>query len=220
MNLLHQQDMKYKLVIFDFDGTIADTSLGILDSHRFALAAMGKEVPCEKELRTVIGGNLLQIYINRFGFGEDKAREAVSIYRSRYAENGIHMATLYPGFEMLLSKLKENDYKIGVATLKAEKFAKIMLSELGVDSYFDAVCGMDEYDGLTKALLIEKCCDLCGVEKSKAVLVGDSNNDLLGAKEAGVRFVGVTYGFGFSKDKNYCFNSADTTEEVLAIIEN
>ncbi|SDH08646.1 haloacid dehalogenase-like hydrolase [Marvinbryantia formatexigens] len=130
------------------------------------------------------------------------------------------MAVLYPGIEMLLSKLKEKNYKIGMATLKAEKFAKIMLSELGVDSYFDAVCGMDEDDRLTKALLIEKCCNFCDVEKSKTILIGDSNNDLLGAKEAGVHFVGVTYGFGFSKDEKYCFDSAHTTEEVLSVIEN
>ena len=51
--------MKYKLVIFDFDGTIADTSLGIIDSHIYALNMMGKAIPSSDELKKIIGGNLL-----------------------------------------------------------------------------------------------------------------------------------------------------------------
>ena len=77
--------MKYKLIIFDFDGTIADTSLGIIDSHKYTLAAMGKSIPQDEMLRKVIGGNLLKTYIETFGFQEDDARKAVGIYRKRYA---------------------------------------------------------------------------------------------------------------------------------------
>ena len=56
MKLLQEVSMKYKLVIFDFDGTIADTSAGIIDSHRFALSYMKKDIPSDVELRRVIGG--------------------------------------------------------------------------------------------------------------------------------------------------------------------
>ena len=71
--------MKYKLVIFDFDGTIADTSPGIVDAHRFALSYMRKNVPSDSELRAVIGGHLLDTYIHRFGFSEMQARDAVRV---------------------------------------------------------------------------------------------------------------------------------------------
>lgn len=211
--------MKYKLVIFDFDGTIADTSPGILDAHQFTLQTMGKTVPCEERLRAVIGGNLLQTYINDFGFDEAKAREAVRIYRERYANVGIHRAILYPGIYELLRTLKDGGCKLGVATLKSEKFAKIMLNELKISEFFDTVCGMDDRDGLSKSDLILKCCSLCHVDVEDSVLVGDSNNDLIGAQEAGTDFIGVTYGFGFDTCKCRGVNKAISAEEVLSLIQ-
>lgn len=207
-----------KLVIFDFDGTIADTSGGILDSHRFALNAMGREIPSEEVLRSVIGGNLLKTYIEKFGFTEPDAREAVRVYRNRYAEVGIHKAVLYPGFADLVQELKHKGYKVGVATLKAEKFAKIMLDEMGIADYFDEVCGMDPNDGLDKAGLILKCCDLCHCGRDEAILVGDSNNDSVGAQQAGVNFIGVTYGFGFKQSVKYDFKTANNCTELKEIL--
>jgi phosphoglycolate phosphatase len=210
--------MKYKLVIFDFDGTIADTSPGILDSHRFALSYMKKNIPSDSELRVVIGGHLLDTYIDRFGFPELKAREAVRVYRERYAEVGIHKAELYPEFEEMVKKLYEKGYLIGVATLKAEKFAEIMLKEMGIRKWFNTVCGMDEHDDLDKAGLIKKCCSFCGVSEKDAILVGDSNNDFVGAQEAGVDFIGVTYGFGFQKDQKYDFCTVDSAVDILSYL--
>lgn len=215
MRLLQKASMKYKLVIFDFDGTIADTSLGILDSHRFALSYMRREIPTNSELRSVIGGHLLDTYINQFGFSELQARKAVSVYRDRYAEVGIHKAELYVGFENTVKKLHEEGYQIGVATLKAERFAKIMLEELGIRKWFNAVCGMNERDDLDKAELIKECCLLCGVSAKDAILVGDTNNDAIGAQEANVAFLGVTYGFGFHKEQSYDFDTVDSTAGIL-----
>lgn len=216
MKLSHLQNTK--LVIFDFDGTIADTSLGILDSHIFALSAMGRAVPSEEELRKVIGGNLLKVYINTFKFLEADAREAVRVYRERYSQVGIHMATLYFGFKELLEDLKNKGYKIGIATLKAESFAKILVQEMHIAGYFDAICGMDPNDGLDKAGLILKCCDLCGCEKENAVLIGDSNNDWIGSKQAEVSFIGVTYGFGFKPGNEYEFITIDKPMELMEIL--
>lgn len=216
MKLSHLQNTK--LVIFDFDGTIADTSLGILDSHIFALSAMGRAVPSEEELRKVIGGNLLKVYINTFKFLEADAREAVRVYRERYAQVGIHKATLYLGFKEMLADLKNKGYRIGIATLKAESFAKIMVQEMHIAGYFDEICGMDPNDGLDKAGLILKCCDLCGCKKENAVLIGDSNNDWIGSKQAEVSFIGVTYGFGFKPGNEYEFITIDKPMELTEIL--
>ena len=212
--------MKYKLVIFDFDGTIADTSLGILDSHRFTLSYMRKNIPSDSELRGVIGGNLLDTYRSRFGFSEPQAREAVRVYRERYAKIGIHKVELYPEFEKVIKKLYKKGYLIGVATLKAEKFAEVMLEEMGIRKWFHVVCGMDEYDDLNKAGLIKKCCSLCEVSEEDAILVGDSNNDAIGAQESGVAFLGVTYGFGFQKGQQYDFSTVDSVAGILGYLGN
>lgn len=216
MKLLHQQNMR--LVIFDFDGTIADTSPGILDSHRFALNTMGRMIPSDDELRKFIGGNLLKTYIDIFEFTEDDARKAVKVYRERYADVGIHKANIYPGFKETITLLKDRGYKLGIATLKAESFAKTMVQEMGIAEFFDAICGMDLNDGLDKAGLILKCCELCGCDKINSVLVGDSNNDLLGSQQAGVNFIGVTYGFGFKPDTSYDFTVIDEPSKLLEIL--
>ncbi|MDM8209875.1 HAD hydrolase-like protein [Mediterraneibacter glycyrrhizinilyticus] len=219
MSLLQKRNMKSKLIIFDFDGTIADTSPGILDSHKFALARMGRIVPEESELLKVIGGQLLKTYIDVFKFDEQSAVEAVRIYRERYANVGINLANLYDGFEDLIIQLKNYGCNIGIATLKAERFAKEMLKKFNMLDKFDVVCGMDKCDSQTKTDLIEKCIEFCNVNKSQAILVGDSSNDLKGAEAAGIRFIGVTYGFGFKKNVEYNFITADSPREVYSAVQ-
>ena len=206
--------MRYKLVIFDFDGTIADTSSGIIDSHKYVLHKIGKITPSDKELFGLIGGNLLNIYIEHFGFNEDIARELVRMYRKRYLQVGIHKARLYPGFEKILISLKEQGIKIGIATLKSENFAKIMVEELGISKYFDCICGMDINDGLSKAILIKKCMDITGIKPNESILVGDTFGDYEGASKEDVDFLGVTYGFGFNKTFKYDFICCDTCDAV------
>ena len=204
--------------IFDFDGTIADTSEGIIDSHRFALSSMNAEIPSDEKLRRVIGGNLLKTYTDTFGFSEGDARAAVRIYRERYEKIGIHKAVIYPGFSDLLRYLKENGYKIAVATLKAERFARIMLEEMHIHSYFDAICGMNQDDSLNKAGLIMKCIKLCDCNFQNTVMIGDSENDRIGADAAHVSFIGVTYGFGFSADGSYDFITAESPKGIGSLL--
>lgn len=220
MSCSQEQSMKYKLVIFDFDGTIADTSLGIVDSHKFALKAMHREIPDDNSLRSIIGGALLDTYMTVFGFSEKDAREAVEIYRKRYAENGIHMARLYPGFFEMVKELKSLGCKLGVATLKAEKFANIMLRELGIRDLFDTVHGIDDNDTLNKAELIRLCIADCEIDSKYAIVVGDSMNDYEGARQAGVGFLGVTYGFGFKNGTDYAFNMIQDTKCLVGTIKN
>lgn len=191
--------MKYQTVIFDLDGTIADTSPGILNCHRYAHQMLGRTEPPEEILRGVIGGPLLLTYQSVFNFSEQDARQAIAYYRQRYAEKGLYEAAVYPGMEQVLGSLKKAGCQIGLATLKAERFLEVMLKDMGIKDYFDAVYGMDDADRRTKAQLIELCmCDLKAAPVS-TVLVGDSVHDQDGARCAGVAFLGVTYGFGFKQ---------------------
>ena len=219
MNLLQRQNIKYKLVVFDFDGTIADTSEGIIDSHIFTLKSLGIVIPEKKELKALIGGNLLKTYMHKFNLSENNAREAVKIYRKRYAEVGIFKTTLYPSIDKLFEMLQKNIIKIALATLKAEKFAYIMLEQMGVLKFFNYICGMDENDSFDKAGLIEKCMLLGQCDPSNTIVIGDSKNDLIGAEKAKTNFIGVTYGFGFEKNKRYDFLTAENVEELLYLLK-
>lgn len=208
----------YKLVIFDMDGTLADTSPGILNSHRHAHKAMGLPVPGTEELASVIGGPLLQTYIDRFGFSAQEARAAVDEYRRYYSEKGIREASLYPGMRETLCRLSENGIKVALATLKAERFAKIMLEDMGVLSCFDVVYGMDDQDTRTKSQLITMCMEATGVAREESLMVGDSLHDLNGARQCGVSFLGVSYGFGFVPYEDYGVRMAQTAGEVADMV--
>lgn len=210
-----------RLVIFDMDGTLADTSPGILNSHCYAHVMMGRKEPTADDLAGVIGGPLLWTYQSRFEFPEKEARKALEYYRQCYAEKGIYEAELYPGVKELLMQLKQDGLFLGVATLKAECFAKLMLQDMGVYSCFDIICGMDGADTRTKSGLIQMCMDTMGVSADETVLIGDSIHDLKGAEECGVSFIGVTYGFGFinsdiSTNTNFC----RSPYEILNSVKN
>lgn len=209
-----------KLVVFDMDGTLADTSEGIINSHRYAHQIMGKPIPNEEDLRAVIGGQLLKTYQDRFAFGEHDARLAVAHYRDYYRREGIYQAQLYPGIRELLHDLSDMKLYLAVATLKAEVFAKDMLKRMGVLDLFSVVRGMDKDDTLTKEQLIKDCMESLHIGKDDTVLVGDSIHDLQGARNAGVNFIGVDYGFGFSHSKTYTdFPVCHSTGDILLQIK-
>ena len=208
----------YKCVIFDMDGTLADTSPGILASHRYAHKMMGQPAPEECVLRQVIGGPLLQTYQERFGFAEPE--KAVAFYRQYYAEQGIHAASLYPGIADALRELYARGVLLGVATLKADRFVKQMLRDMGVFDCFSAIYGMDEKDGRTKAQLIQMCMSQLGTSAEETVLVGDSIHDMEGAEACGISFLGVTYGFGFSEQaEKGKFQMCSTPAEIVEKLE-
>lgn len=202
------------------DGTIADTSMGIINSHRYAHKMMGCTSPDIEILKGVIGGPLLRTYMTCFGFSTEDARVAVKYYREYYTEKGLFEAKIYDGMKESLQELKANGYLLGVATLKAEKFVKTMLEYLGIAKYFDVIYGMDDNDTRTKSGLIQMCMKKMEVTESQTLMVGDSEHDMMGAQQAKVRFVGVTYGFGFKGTMSeYGCIFCDSLQELLEFIK-
>jgi len=209
-----------KLFVFDLDGTIADTSEGILNNHRHAHIHMGWPVPPDEILYGLIGGPLLENYRAVLHFPDEEAVRAVQCYREWYARYGIHQAKLYPGIPELLRRIRAGGSRVGMATLKAEPFAITMMEELGVRSSFDVICGMDGADRLTKADLIEKCMASAGVGPFETCMIGDSIHDYNGARQCHVSFVGVSYGFGFQKGEHRAFSLCDDPEALARRIES
>ena len=131
-------------------------------------------------------------------------------------------ASLYEGMSQLLSQLKQRGYKLAVATLKYEETAQRMLTYLNVAQYFDVICGALADVKLSKSQLLGKCMSFSGSDEASSLLVGDSSYDALGAKEAGIDFLGVTYGFGFTNqqevDEFPNVGCAETVNEIGRIL--
>ena len=97
----------YQFYFFDLDGTITDSSLGITNSVRYALAKYGIEEPDRKKLYRFIGPPLTESFREFYGFPEEQCQEAIRYYREYYREKGIYENRVYDGLEEVLKKLKE-----------------------------------------------------------------------------------------------------------------
>jgi len=191
---------KYKAILFDLDGTLADTAPGIRGCYRHALNALGKPPPTDDQFANVIGAPPLEIFKKRFNLNEQMAKHALDIYRARYAKIGIKETKIYNGIPQLLNQLKKNGYFLGVATLKSNLFAKSMLINMGIADYFDVVKGMDSNDQLTKAAILEYCISILNILPKDSLLIGDSYYDSEGAKLSGMDFAAVIWGYGFTSE--------------------
>lgn len=210
----------YKLVIFDLDGTLLDTSEGIFNSVRYAEEQMNLEKISNEMLRKFVGPPPQKMYSELYDLNSEKSAEAVTYHREYGRTRAIYEATVYSGIEELLKKLKSNNCKIAVATLKSQDIAKTVLEHYSLSEYFDFIVGMNKDETLTKSDTIVQVLEYTNVQREDAVMIGDSIYDMEGAKEAGVDFIGVTYGFGFDENKENKYDSLmlDNVSELGKIL--
>lgn len=190
--------MKFKAVIFDFDGTLCETAPGVVKSARYALEAFGYSVPeDDKELEFFIGPPLLVTFQERYGADAQTALELVKKYRERYTNQGVYESDLYDGIDGLLASLKKDGLKIGIASSKPQKYIEMLLERFNVMKYFDSVCGVSfTADCESKASIISRCMAALGAQPEEVFMVGDKRYDIDGAKANGILSVGAMWGYG------------------------
>ena len=186
--------MSVKALIFDFDGTICDTGEGIMKSARFALDAFGIDAPEWEELGYFIGPPLLVTFQERFGKSPQEADELVKKFRERYRTTGVFESRLYDGIKEMLVSLKNDGFKVGIASSKPQEFIEKLLKHFGISELFDSVCGVSfKADCESKQSIISRCIGELGCERSECLMVGDRKYDIEGAKENSLVSVGVIY---------------------------
>ncbi len=189
---------KYNHLLFDLDGTLTDPSEGITKCIAYALQYFGIETPDLAALQPWIGPPIKQSLMEIYHFDEVKADLGVAKYRERFAEIGIYENKLFDGVPDLLALLKEQDYKLYLATSKPTIFAERILHHFEIASYFDFVGGSCLDDSRpTKAHVIGHVIDETRmVHTDNALMVGDRKYDILGGKAFAMDTLGVLYGFG------------------------
>ena len=191
--------MTPKTILFDLDGTLTDSGEGIINCAALALQHFGIPVPDRETMRVFVGPPLHDSFI-RFGVPEDKAEEAIHIYRSRYIPIGKFENTPYPGITDLLQKLKEQGHRLYVATSKPEQMSIEILEHFDLAKYFTLICGAsldlsrNSKDAVIAYLLQQTETD------GEIVMVGDTAFDVLGAKAHGIPTIGVSWGYGKVED--------------------
>lgn len=207
--------------MFDVDGTIFDTGEGVSASILYALEKMGEKPLPAETLRKFIDPPLIDGFMQFAGFSEEKANTAIAYYREFYTPKGVYMAKLYDGIENLFSDLYNSGKDLFVISSKPTVFVQKLFAKYNIDKYFKDIAEV-RFDNceISKADLIESVVKKYGLDISDTVMIGDRKFDIYGAKEIGVRSIGVTYGFG-SRDELLRHGAdfiADSAEEIKKYI--
>lgn len=192
--------MKYKYILFDLDGTLTDSGEGIMNSGTYALKQLGYEVPDLETLRTMVGPPLDNSF-RRFGVPDELIEEAIRLYRVSYIEmGGKYQNKVYPGIEKLLSDLKEKGYKLYVATSKPEELACDILKNFKLAHYFEYIAGATlDHSRENKSDVLNYVLNMIE-NRGKAIMVGDTNFDVIGANKQNIPCIGVSWGYGKAED--------------------
>ena len=188
-------------LLFDLDGTLADTAGDLCETMNVILTRHGRERVPESRVRHLVGGGA-RLLMQR-GFAETGTpateeqldqlfQEFIEYYSAHIADH----TKLWPGIEPLLTRLRDEDVKLAVCTNKVEHLARQLLGELRIDHYFPVVIGGDtlpvkkpDPEHLFEAVR------LLGGERSSAIMVGDSETDIDAALNAKMPSICVSFGY-------------------------
>lgn len=216
--------MNKDYILFDLDGTLTDPMEGITKSVQYALRAYGIEVTELKALCPFIGPPLKDSFMDLYGFTPVQALEAIKKYREYFSVTGLYQNKEYEGIKELLGQLKAEGKHLLVATSKPEVFARQILEHFHMTEYFEFIGGasLDE-TRVRKGDVIKYVLEKNQITETKrAIMVGDREHDVMGAREAGLDCIGVLYGYGDRKELEQAGAKyvVDTVEELIGLLGN
>lgn len=202
--------MNKQLLIFDFDGTLIDSVPDLADATNAMLTTLGKDTYPLDTIRNWVG-NGSRMLVERALVGKievledeltvEEAEHAEQVFFDAYKNLSDSKTVAYPNVDSGLRQLKEAGYTLALVTNKPIRFVPKILESFGWASLFDMVLGGDSLT--TKkpdpAPLLHVC-DKLGVMQDKAVMIGDSRNDILAGQNAKIDTLGLSYGYNYGQD--------------------
>jgi phosphoglycolate phosphatase len=212
----------YRYAFFDLDGTLTDSSEGIINSIKYALEKNGYSIPDETELLKFIGPPLADFFAGYLNLPKDQVQDMIDTYREYFAVKGLFENRVYDGAESMLAKLKRAGVELVLATSKPEKFARQILEHFELDKYFEHVVGatLDGNLGRKSDIIKEALKDLKIKDHQQVIMIGDREYDISGANDSGLDSIGVLYGFGRCEELRQAGATqiAKSTEEVVKYV--
>lgn len=213
----------YSTVLFDLDGTLTDSSQGIINSIIYALKKYNINDYDMSLLKKFLGPPLHESFERFFSFDKEKSLQAVKLYREYFSLKGLLENEVYGGITELIQSLKENGKSLIVATSKPQPFTDKIMEHFDLAKYFDFIAGSNmDTTRSKKAEVIEYALSECNIkDKSKVIMIGDRAEDMIGAQSVGIDSIGVEYGYGTSDElKNagatYIVKSVEELKNLLS----
>ncbi len=193
--------MPDRAVIFDLDGTLVDTAPDLMRATNHVLESLGRRAIGMDEVRVFVGHGARALLTRGLAAtgGLPETYDFEPDYRrfvDYYALNIAGGSVPFPGLIALLERLKADGFGLGVCTNKLEGLSVQLLEALDMLKYFGSVIGPDTL-GIAKpdARPFHEAVARLGLTSPKAIMVGDSETDILTARNAGVPFIGVPFGY-------------------------
>jgi phosphoglycolate phosphatase len=213
--------MAMKLIIFDLDGTLVDSSTDISNAINYALEGTNVPPVTVQETITIIGEGITRLFEKIIEKNNLSAEKDILIQRflNHYSAHLTDNTPVYPGVKETMEALKE--YPKAVISNKREDLSSRILEILGMRKYFDVVVGSDTTsERKPSPVPIQYVLSRFEAKPEEAVIVGDSNFDIEAGKAAGVTTIAVTYGYrplSALRGADYVVN---TMPEILKILKS
>ena len=188
-----------RLAVFDCDGTLVDGQAHVCDTMEQAFAAAGLDVPDRNEIRRSVGLSLPLAIRNLAPEIDDEMNaHLVQAYKSgffaRRQKGAIH-EPLYDGMRELLMALKDAGWLLAVATGKSDRGLSACLDQHGITDLFMSLQTADRHPSKPHTQMLEQALFEAGATPDQAVMIGDTSFDMIMARDAGVRAMGVAWGY-------------------------
>ncbi|MDB6062110.1 MAG: family hydrolase [Verrucomicrobiaceae bacterium] len=183
------------LFIFDWDGTLLDSTGRIVDAMRAAAAELGIEVLSVEQVRNIIGLGLPEAIIALYPLLSVSDRELLqAAYSRHYVAADQQPCAWFPTVRETLHQLKGAGFTLAVATGKSRRGLKRVLEQLGMLDFFHATRCADETQSKPHPQMLHELVQELSVPLEHAVMIGDTEYDMAMAEAAGMARIGVSYG--------------------------
>lgn len=187
--------MKYRLVVFDWDGTLMDSVARIVSSMQAAALDCSLPIPSVVAIRDIIGLSLHKAFPILFGaLSEPGTAALLAAYRRHYMVQDQTPSPLFPGAGELIKDLHRDGYQLAVATGKHRVGLDKVLMDTQLGGYFHALRGADQAQSKPNPLMLQQILTELQIQPAEAVMIGDSSYDLEMARAIDMPRIGVTYG--------------------------
>ena len=187
--------LDYKLLIFDWDGTLCNSISRIVQSMHAASTRAGYALCDDLAVKGIIGLGLPEAIRTLYPeIGDDELIAFRQHYADHYMALDAQPSPLFEGVAQTMEAFRADGYHLAVATGKARRGLDRVLKAHGWENYFDATRAADETASKPHPLMLEQILAQCGVSPRQALMVGDASFDLMMARNAGMDSVAVSYG--------------------------
>lgn len=212
--------MTMKIVILDFDGTMGDTAAVIVQTMQATIRELNLPARTDEQCASMIGLRLVEIPPVLFpecGLdGEFYAETYRRLFKIYYTDNAVK---LYPNVPETLIELKNRGYVLTIASSRSRKTLVEYVERLGLSEHISYILGADDVvNGKPDPEPVNRTLDKYGFDAQDAIVVGDTEYDILMGKNAGTYTCGVTYGNGSReslKDADWIIDDFGTLLEII-----